>query len=146
VNIVDRAQAFAFTYHFGHKNKHDDEPYVLHLQRVAVACREDGLDLVDQAIAWLHDSVEDTAATFETITAAFPDEPEIATAVWHLTKVDGMPNEDYYKRMLGNERAKRVKLRDLHDNFGRNHMIADDITRLRMAKKYSLGIHILTGA
>lgn len=147
MNIVDRAEQIALIAHFGMKNKHDDEPYVLHLQRVYIAVRDAGNDEVRQAIAWLHDTVEDTELTFRDILDDFDGNEisaRIASGVLSLTKRAGEPNERYYQRVKNNPDAIAVKIHDIHDNFGRNHLIEDQETKLRMAKKYSLGLDILT--
>lgn len=152
MNVVDRAQAFALQHHFGVVNKHDGEPYVLHLHRVEMGVRNmlpGGVDQVDflnncRAVAWLHDVVEDTEVTLLDLkNAGFDD--EIIDAVDAMSKRQGETNEAYYHRVKRNKIAAVVKLCDLHDNFGRNHLIeGDDEKRLRMAAKYSLGIDILS--
>ena len=60
-----------------------------------------------------------------------------------MTKRKGETNEDYYWRVKQNPHATRVKICDLLDNFGRNHLVEDEEKRLRMAAKYSLGFDIL---
>jgi len=147
MNLVDQAQQMALKAHFGQSNNHDDEPYVLHLQRVYISTRDAGLDEIHQAVAWLHDTLEDTNLTVsEIINGLGADESAacIASGVLSLTKIQSETNEHYYHCVKSNPVAKAVKLHDLHDNFGRNHLIEDEATRLRMAHKYSLGIDILT--
>lgn len=99
--------------------------------------------------AWLHDVVEDTDISLAEITDMLwyaedrgDDIVLIVDAVDCLTK-KGEPNEDYYWRIKGNALATAVKIADIHDNFGRNHLIEDEETKIRMATKYSLGISIL---
>lgn len=146
MSLLDVAQAKAFEVHFGHINKHDGEVYLLHLQRVAIDVRDRGLDEVHQAIAWLHDSVEDwpDRISIADIAFLFPDNPEIAVSVNALTKKKGEANVDYYKRLINFPLAARVKISDMNDNFRRNHLISDEVTRARMAAKYSLGVDILS--
>lgn len=141
MNIIDLAQKVALEAHHGVSNKHDGEPYVLHLQRVSIAVRDAGGSPEEQALAWLHDVVEDTDVTLLDIVNIFGS--EMSQDVDAISKRPGETNEQYYVRCKGRPRAKRVKLCDLHDNFGRNHLIEDDAKRLRMAKKYSFGIDIL---
>lgn len=144
MHIVDKAMEMALVAHAGQVNNHDGELYVLHLQRVWIAVRDRGLDPVHQAVAWLHDSLEDTELSLYTIMNTFPQNPEIASSVAALTKNKGESNEDYYNRMLDRPIAARVKaVGDIPDNFSRNHLILDEGTRLRMGKKYSLGLSIL---
>lgn len=144
-HLVDHAETVALRGHFGQVNHHDGEPYILHVQRVFIATRDAGLSELHQAVAWLHDVLEDTPVTISDLQREFPAFG-IVVAVVALTKVKGESNEDYYTRVATNEIARAVKLHDLHDNFGRNHLIADEATRLRMGFKYSMGIHMLTGA
>lgn len=147
MNIVDKAQQLALKAHFGMTNSHDGEPYVLHLHRVYIATRDDGLDEIHQAVAWLHDTIEDTNITCDDIMTALGDDEiaaQVIVGVRGITKIPGRTNEEYYTRVSMNPIAKAVKIHDLHDNFGRNYLIEDEKTRLRMAKKYSLGIAMLT--
>lgn len=141
INDVDLAMAYAMRFHNGQVNTYDGEPYVLHVQRVALHVRDRGLDATHQAVAWLHDTLEDTDLTPQELNAVFP--PEIVAAVIALTKVKGQSNEEYYRNLTRNPIAARVKISDIIDNFSRNHMITDDATRLRMGAKYSLGLDIL---
>lgn len=141
INAVDLAMAYAVKYHNGQVNKHNGEAYLLHVLRVARHVRDRGLDTTHQAVAWLHDALEDTDLTVGALNAAFP--PEIVAAVVALTKTKGIANEDYYRILTGNPIAARVKISDIIDNFSRNHEIEDEATRLRMGAKYSLGLDIL---
>jgi hypothetical protein len=75
----------------------------------------------------------------------FPDHPDLVSAVSRLTKPkDGsMTNREYYEGLVNCDLAARVKIRDIHDNFSRNHFIEDEAKKVRMAHKYSLGLDIL---
>lgn len=140
-DVVDRAMATAIQEHNGQVNKHNGEAYIAHVHRVAMHVRDRGLDETHQAVAWLHDALEDTALTAAELNASFP--PEVVSAVLALTKQVGQRNDDYYRLLTQNHIAARVKISDIIDNFSRNHTITDDATRLRMAAKYSLGLDIL---
>lgn len=142
MNIIDKAQELALTWHFGISNKHNGEPYVLHLQRVANAVRDGGYGPAEIATAWLHDILEDTECTvFNLYDAGIPT--QVIEAVVLLTKTGTEENLKYYERVVTNDIARTVKLADLTDNFRRNHEIEDSATRLRMARKYSVGFDIL---
>ncbi len=148
--LVESAQAMALLYHAGQINKHDQEPYILHVHRVAVSVAHDPrLGDMHLATAWLHDTLEDTVISpldlFSTLsnTGDSSVAADILTAVRALTKQKGETNEDYYHRVLANEIAREVKIHDIYDNFGRTHRISDPQTRARLAEKYSLGIDIL---
>ena len=162
MNIVLASQLFAIEHHGGDKNKHDGEIYLKHVARVAFSVVDDAMDngMSDHTIgilestAWLHDVIEDTSASFTILKnylswakdGSYPWESVsmILNAVDLLTK-RGDSNEDYYHRIAEDSVAKFVKIRDMRDNFRRNHMIEDEATRARMAKKYSLGMDILGG-
>jgi (p)ppGpp synthase/HD superfamily hydrolase len=158
MNIVDAARQIAISAHGGDRNKHDGEIYLLHLDRVYVNVRDAGGTEVQQAIAWLHDVLEDTSMTIQRLGEIFVelihshglrlsigDDIRVISAVDVLTKMKGESNIDYYHRVKMNPDARFVKLNgDIVDNFRRNHLIADEETRLRMAKKYSLGVDILS--
>lgn len=140
--LTQKAQHLAFEAHHGINNKHDGEPYVLHLHRVAIIVEADAGTDEEIAAAWLHDTIEDTHITFETI--AQQVSYEVAVLVNALSKIKGESNESYYHRIKAHgPSATKIKLADLTDNFGRNHLIENDEKRLRMATKYSLGFDIL---
>jgi (p)ppGpp synthase/HD superfamily hydrolase len=148
LTIVDVARETALELHHGQVNKHDGEPYILHVNRVATSVSHDPmLGDVHQAVAWLHDTIEDTDLTPEglvdTISHRFAEWTDVYWAVLAITKVKGETNEDYYHRVKANPIAAAVKLHDIHDNFGRTHSVTDPDTAARLAKKYSLGIDIL---
>lgn len=143
LTVIDRALVIAVDAHAGERNKHDGSLYIQHPLAVARLCRDEGLDEIDQAIALLHDVPEDTHWTLSDIAPFFPNEPEVLIGVEAITKRKGESNEAYYHRVDGIPRAARVKLRDMHHNFSRNHLIEDMEKRARMGYKYSLGMSIL---
>lgn len=152
MTLVDTAMKIAIEAHGGDRNKHDGEMYTLHLLRVWINVREAGGDEVQQAIAWLHDAVEDTALTFADLSSALERDNldletirRIVRGVRGMTKIKDETNEEYYHRCRENADSRFVKrIGDIPDNFGRNHKIKDDATKLRMATKYSMGVSILT--
>lgn len=140
-SVLDLAMSIALAAHNGQTNKHNGEPYIAHVHRVAMHVRDRGLDETHQAVAWLHDVVEDTNVTIYDVNTMF--NPHISSAVSALTKIKGTTNEDYYRGLTHNEIAARVKVSDMIDNFSRNHTVTDDEVRLRLAAKYSIGFDIL---
>lgn len=139
--LVDKALQLAIKAHDGQYNQYNGEPYILHPIRVWIATRDSGLDEEHQATALLHDVLEDTGVSVIDLLDDFPT--EVVEAVTVLTKRKGVTNEQYYLKVKKHPIARRVKIIDIQENFGRNHLIEDEETRLRMAKKYSLGIDIL---
>ncbi len=83
--MISRAYAEAANAHAG-QVRNSGEPYVEHPLAVAMIVAELGLDDVSIAAALLHDAVEDTALTLETITSSFG--PEVAAIVDGVTKLD----------------------------------------------------------
>ena len=145
MNIVDQAMQLAITYHNGHVNQHNGEAYMLHLQRVYIGVRAAGYSELYQATAWLHDSLEDTELNLTILQTALPHAHELHEALVAMTHNQGESYEEYCRRAKMNRIARIVKRYDMHDNFRRNYLIEDEETRLRMAKKYSLGMDILGG-
>lgn len=160
-NIVDKCRTISLMAHAGDKNKHDGELYLLHVNRVSIFARElapsyqiNGVQLdpcIVEAIAWLHDVVEDTVVTLSDLNVLYSTEHSqqmvhtIISSVDALTKRKSEPNIEYYERVkLCGPYAVCVKMADMKDNFRRNHLIADPETQSRMAKKYSLGMSILS--
>lgn len=151
--LVNKAMEIALRAHHGQINNHDGEPYILHVHRVAMACVTHGA--MATATAWLHDVVEDNSewnlqriqteliGLYDPFTN-FKAWEHIPPAIDALSKRKNEPLEEYYTRVKMNSLATTVKLADIRDNFRRNHLIQDEETRLRMAKKYSLGIDMLS--
>ena len=83
--MISRAYAEAANAHAG-QVRNSGEPYVEHPLAVAMIVAELGLDDVSIAAALLHDAVEDTALTLESITSSFG--PEVAAIVDGVTKLD----------------------------------------------------------
>lgn len=77
-------------------------------------------DPVAEAVAYLHDTVEDTTITMADIRAEFPK--EVADAVNVLTRRKGMSYAEYIWHIRQNPVATKVKLSDLRSNM--------DLTRL----------------
>lgn len=155
---VDVARRIALEAHAGQINKHDGTLYLLHVNDVANDARQRAVmweadPIICEAVAWLHDVVEDTTWTLNDIRVRFNSFgfdkaviAEILDAVELLTKPGNgsLTNEQYYQAMEDNPFARVVKLADLTNNFSKNHKIEDPDTRLRMGLKYSLGMSILS--
>jgi (p)ppGpp synthase/HD superfamily hydrolase len=87
MTIVERARVFATAAHaaVGQLRKYTFEPYIVHPREVAGIVEEAGGTPEMIAAAWLHDTVEDTGVTIETIREEFG--PEVAELVGWLTDV-----------------------------------------------------------
>ena len=96
------------------------------------------------ASAFLHDVLEDTAfrpVDLRNLGVAM----EVLYVVRDLTKKPNVPNEEYYARVSKNEVARVTKIADMAHNadFDRLSQL-DEATAVRLRKKYSHGILLLT--
>jgi (p)ppGpp synthase/HD superfamily hydrolase len=129
--------------------------YTYAILRVFIDVKNNGGSEVEQAVALLHDTLEDVEGLTEFViqdeltqmVASYEgkeqDIKDVARNVRVLSKVKGQSNLDYYKYIKQFPVARKVKLADIRDNFRRNHLIVDNDKRLRMMEKYSLGMDIL---
>lgn len=111
---IQQAQEIATRAHRGQFRNDNTTPYINHPIRVSVAV-EDRL----KPIALLHDSIEDSdgKVTLDTLREyGFPQ--YIITAVNLLTHKHGDSNMVYWKNILTNEDASKVKIADIRDNLG----------------------------
>jgi (p)ppGpp synthase/HD superfamily hydrolase len=157
MNLLDAAIYIATEAHRGELNKHDGELYIHHPQRVSVGLREAGYSLKYQAVAWIHDVVEDCEGwTLQRVAQSLrdlcpdvyqKDIDEIVAALDAMTHRPGETNTDYYHRIRRNVIARAVGWYDkVKENFGRNHLIENDEKKqLRLAKKYSEAVSVLDG-
>jgi (p)ppGpp synthase/HD superfamily hydrolase len=124
-DIVERARVFATAAHAAVRQvrKYTFEPYIVHPTEVAaIVARVEGATPAMIAAAYLHDTVEDTGVTIETIEAEFGS--EVAQIVGWLTDVS-KPEDgnravrkaiDRAHSALAPAEAQTVKLADLISN------------------------------
>lgn len=130
--ISARAEALARAAHVDQVDK-NGQPYIEHPARVAA--RVQGDELLE-AIAWLHDVIEDTNVALVDLQDQFPR--EVVDAVDAITHRPGEPRVDYYARVARNPLARRVKIADIDDNTDpARTALLDSPTRSRLAKKYA---------
>jgi GTP diphosphokinase / guanosine-3',5'-bis(diphosphate) 3'-diphosphatase len=86
-DLIRRAGVAAITAHEGQLRR-TGEPYVTHPIAVADICADLGLDAITIAAALLHDAVEDTGTTTESIAQDFGD--RVAAVVDGVTKLDAL--------------------------------------------------------
>jgi (p)ppGpp synthase/HD superfamily hydrolase len=111
---VRKAQKFAIKAH-GDQKYGDEFPYAIHLMAVVSVLLRFGITGEDLlCVAWLHDTLEDTQATYEEIVTYFGQ--EIADAVSALSEPKGgnrkWRHEQTYPRIRLNAQATLVKLAD----------------------------------
>ena len=131
-DLVARAAAIANDAHQGQFRRDGTTPYIRHPQ--AVAARVAG-DPQAEAVAWLHDVLEDTAVTVEMLRGQQIPE-EVICAVARLTKAEGTDYEAYLMAIKANPLAKKVKIADMLSNLG-------DQPSEKQILKYARGLVIL---
>ena len=112
MTLSTRAELFAKSIHANQVDK-AGKPYSEHLQSVVNNLVEPSEEMV--AVAWLHDSVEDTESTFNDLTHYFGN--TVSEAVCAITKVDNEPYDKYLARVKSNPIARLVKIADLTHNM-----------------------------
>jgi GTP diphosphokinase / guanosine-3',5'-bis(diphosphate) 3'-diphosphatase len=123
--LLSKAIHLATNAHHGQFDK-GGNPYILHVLAVMNLLEDQlwvqGPDEELQAIALLHDVIEDTKTTFQDLKdAGFSD--RVIDAVRLLTKMPGQTYEEYKAGVFSNLDAMRVKSADLTHN--------SDIRRLK---------------
>ena len=119
-------------------------PYISHVSRVATNVARAGGGDKETAVAWLHDTVEDTAVTLDWLRqVGFPE--EIVLDVDALTKRKGESTADYYVRVMARPRAHFVKvIGDLADNMDPTRPLTGDAEGdVRRAAKYTHAAKVL---
>ena len=87
---LDKAYNFAVKAHENQK-RHSGDPYVIHPVAVANILTELKLDSATIATGLLHDTIEDTHATYQTIKQEFGQ--EVADLVEGVTKISELENQ-----------------------------------------------------
>lgn len=127
---VARARTLALEAHAGQVDK-AGRPYIGHVGRVAAAVRGDD---EAEAVAWLHDVIEDCPA-FAGQVQAFP--APLQDAVRLLSRTSAADADTYYARISADPLALKVKLADIADNADEARMASlDAATAERLRDKY----------
>ena len=96
-----------------------------------------------QAVALLHDVLEDTSCTEDELRRDFP--VHVVDAVLALTHRPGEPLEHYYARVRSDPLARRVKLADIASNTDPTRLAElDEPTRERLTEKYRTALAALS--
>ena len=142
-------EALSKAYNFAlsaHKNQKRDEgiPYISHPVAVASILTELKLDSATITTGLLHDTVEDTKATYETVKKEFGK--EVADLVEGVTKISALEEkavenskaENFRKLILATSKDIRVllvKLADRLHNMRTIHFVKDESKKIRKAKE-----------
>ena len=95
------------------------------------------------AAAWLHDVLEDTDESVETLVAAGISERAVST-VTALTRTDEVAPDDYYALIRALPVARMVKTADIASNLAPERVAQlDEHTRVRLARKYAHALEAL---
>jgi (p)ppGpp synthase/HD superfamily hydrolase len=125
-DLTERARRFAQQAHEGQVRRYTGEPYVAHAERVAMAVARLTGDPEVIAAAFLHDVLEDTNTTQETLEALFGG--RVAGIVVELTNVytaERFPTINRAQRKglerlrlaTTSEAARLIKREDVRDNL-----------------------------
>jgi len=134
--LVEAAREFATFAHAGQFRRDRVTPYINHPAKVAALLKEAGENDTAQAVAYLHDVLEDTKVTLtELIRADFPR--DVLISVIALTSIIGDNYEVYLTDVIRDPIARTVKVADMVAN------LTDNPTPKQVAK-YTRGIIFLT--
>ena len=134
------ARTLAHVAHAGQVDK-AGEPYIGHLERVAARAAKEAITSFPsqtlEAIAWLHDVLEDTDVTGEVLRSVGFDDFFI-DSLRILTRTQGVPATDYYAGIRRYPGLVIVKLADIADNSAPERLAKlDERTQLRLISKYA---------
>lgn len=132
--LFDRALAFAIKKHKGQTRWDKKTPYIVHPIAVSSTVREAGWPEWVQAVAVLHDTLEDTDVTPGELDKLFGT--EICTTVQTLSRFGNTTYHDYILSIRGNRAAVAVKLADLDHNLR-------DLKHGSLRDKYKLAQYVL---
>jgi (p)ppGpp synthase/HD superfamily hydrolase len=127
---VEDAIKLAIEKHHGQTDK-AGEPYILHPLRVMAQMQTEA----EQIVAVLHDVVEDSDVTLETLRGMGYSE-EVVTAIDHLSRRKNESYEQFIQRIKPHPLAVRVKLADLRDNMDIRRNATLDEKALKRFKRY----------
>ena len=123
-----------------HKEQVDktNMPYVFHPFHLA----EQMDDEISTVCALLHDVVEDSDITFESLAdMGFPR--EVIDVLRLLTHEDSVPYMDYVGKISTNPIAKKVKIADLRHNSDVTRLNTVDENAMLRCKKYKQALDLL---
>jgi (p)ppGpp synthase/HD superfamily hydrolase len=129
-SMLDKAIALAVAAHSGQKDKYGSS-YILHPIRLMMkTCSEE-----EMITAILHDVVEDTDWTFETLEAEGFSH-NIIGALDCLTRRNDETYEAYIERSAINPLARKIKIADLEDNMDMKRLKTVDNDAVERLAKY----------
>lgn len=106
-----------------------DHSYMFHLEAVSKKTKQlFDADHIMLKVAYLHDTIEDTDTTYQTLRSTFGE--VVADAVVVLTKTDDITRKQYLQRFEKDSLAWKVKVADCLCNLEESVKI-NDVRRIR---------------
>lgn len=129
-------KAIAYAQQFHQNQKYGKEPYTKHLEDVVTVLKRFGItNSCVLAAAWLHDAVEDTPLTIETVKEEFGN--DVASLVYAVTTEPGKNrkerNAKTYPKITAQHEAIYIKLADRIANVQAS--LGDNKDKLKMYHK-----------
>ncbi len=127
--LLEKAIRIAVNAHAGQTDK-AGAPYILHVLRVMLQMDDER----SMIVAVLHDVIEDTACTLDTLRReGFPE--DILIALDHLTRRQSESYPDFISRVARHPLALKVKRADLEDNMNTDRLpVLSETDRKRLAR------------
>ena len=139
---VERAKELARRAHAGQIDK-AGRPYIEHVARVAAAVSDDP---EAEAVAWLHDVLEDCRHLPEWMEVMEFQPMTVALNALLLNREVLKDDAQYYENIRRHPIALRVKLADIADNANEERLaLLDDKTAARLRRKYAKALEALKG-
>lgn len=130
--------------HYGQKDKAGVDYFKGHINAVVEGLDPSSENITkEKTVAYLHDIVEDTFISIDSIRKMFS--PEIAEAVEILTKDPKMDYMKYIKRIRKNPLARAVKISDLKNNSDLSRLKEVTEKDLKRTEQYKKALDILLG-
>ena len=139
-SMTNKAMKIAYAAHHGQLD-YNGILYIFHPIHLAEMMDDE----ISCTVALLHDVVEDTSVTMESLAQAFP--AEVIAALKLLTHNDNTDYFDYVRQIKTNPIAVKVKLADLAHNSDQTRCVGSDLTEDKLAywrSKYEKARSILT--
>lgn len=116
LELLEQAEEFARYVHSAQVRR-NGEPYIKHPERVARIVDQLGGDSEAEALAWVHDTLEDGGPkALEALEVRF--DPNFVSQVKALTRRELEPYDDFVTRVIGfGWRVRLVKIADIIDNL-----------------------------
>lgn len=134
-NLIESAYSLARTAHLGQTRRDGITPYITHPIDVTQRVKRRGGGSFAQAVAYLHDVLEDTKTTAHDLINAGIDE-HVVVAVQIITKHPSRSYDEYLLIVKQNHLAREVKIADMLSNLS-------DAPTDKQIKKYAKGLAFL---